>query len=628
MKLAELKEKFKNKYAVKIIAGALTIALLATGAGIYSVSAEKADNNEVTDTVESLISQEADLNLEDMLGKISETKEDVDKEETVYVITDASGKATETIVVDHLLNTKKEATITDETTLKDIENVKGKETFTQNGNKLTWEADGGEIYYQGKSDAKAPVTQTVTYFLDGKEIKAEDLKGKSGKVTIRFDYENTTQYTANIDGEDVTVCVPFVAATALTLNENFKNVEATNATVKENGATNIVLGYALPGMGTNLGIDLPEYFEVTADVENFELSTCMTMVANASQYIGQNDADSKSIDEKIDELSDGTTQLKTGITAYLDGTKQLDTGISTLKDSTGTLTGGATELNSGAQSLKSGAENLYAGATSLSDGAAAVNEGINTMLETLPSQMAAGINAMLDQLNTTGFATAVYASGYTGDSAGKITLSNINEVTAYVASNETQIETVLAVASFAAQGYSNEQAMQYIKTNGMPEAAKSAYQQALAGLYQGQGAAALYAQTNSSLSSNEDIKKLVAGAGALAQGAETLEAGAGALAQGAGQLSAGTQSLVDNMPALTKGVDMLKDGSGKLVENNPALNSGVTQLSDKTTKIVDGVNEIEKKIKAMDQAGSSYQTYTALPENSKGSVKFIYKLSF
>ena len=82
------------------------------------------------------------------------------------------------------------------------------------------------------------------------------------------------------------------------------------------------------------------------------------------------------------------------------------------------------------------------------------------------------------------------------------------------------------------------------------------------------------------------------------------------------------------MPALTKGVDMLKDGSGKLVENNPALNSGVTQLSDKTTKIVDGVNEIEKKIKAMDQAGSSYQTYTALPENSKGSVKFIYKLSF
>lgn len=628
MKLAELKEKLKNKYTVRIMAGVLTIALLGTGAGVYSVSAAKTDNNGATDTIESIISEESDINLEDMIGKISEAKEDVDKEETVYVITDATGKATETIVVDHLLNTKKEATITDETTLKDIENVKGKETFTQNGNKLTWEADGGEIYYQGKSDAKAPVTQTVTYFLDGKEIKAEDLKGKSGKVTIRFDYENTTQYTANIDGEDVTVCVPFVAATALTLNENFKNVEATNATVKENGATNIVLGYALPGMGTNLGIDLPEYFEVTADVENFELSTCMTMVANASQYIGQNDADSKSIDEKIDELSDGTTQLKTGITAYLDGTKQLDTGISTLKDSTGTLTGGATELNSGAQSLKSGAENLYAGATSLSDGAAAVNEGINTMLETLPSQMAAGINAMLDQLNTTGFATAVYASGYTGDSAGKITLSNINEVTAYVASNETQIETVLAVASFAAQGYSNEQAMQYIKTNGMPEAAKSAYQQALAGLYQGQGAAALYAQTNNSLSSNEDINKLVAGAGALAQGAETLEAGAGALAQGAGQLSAGTQSLVDNMPALTKGVDMLKDGSGKLVENNPALNSGVTQLSDKTTKIVDGVNEIEKKIKAMDQAGSSYQTYTALPENSKGSVKFIYKLSF
>ena len=105
---------------------------------------------------------------------------------------------------------------------------------------------------------------------------------------------------------------------------------------------------------------------------------------------------------------------------------------------------------------------------------------------------------------------------------------------------------------------------------------------------------------------------------------------------------------------------MLKTGSGKLVQNNLALNTGITQLSDGTTDIVDGVDKLfdgsiqlsdgadelmnaiakvvdaydgdlkplEDKLEAMADAGAGYQTYTALPENAKGSVKFIYKLNY
>ena len=46
---------------------------------------------------------------------------------------------------------------------------------------------GEDISYEGTSNQQLPVTTKVTYYLDGKEIKPEDLAGKSGKVKIRFD---------------------------------------------------------------------------------------------------------------------------------------------------------------------------------------------------------------------------------------------------------------------------------------------------------------------------------------------------------------------------------------------------------------------------------------------------------
>ncbi len=39
-------------------------------------------------------------------------------------------------------------------------------------------------HIEGTSDEAAPVTMKVTYYLDGKEISADQLAGKSGKVKI------------------------------------------------------------------------------------------------------------------------------------------------------------------------------------------------------------------------------------------------------------------------------------------------------------------------------------------------------------------------------------------------------------------------------------------------------------
>ena len=94
-----------------------------------------------------------------------------EKEETVYVKADAEGNTQTVIVSDWLKNKKKSAEIKDATDLNDIENVKGDETFQKGGkHSITWDANGNDIYYQGKTDKELPVSMQVTYYLDGKEI--------------------------------------------------------------------------------------------------------------------------------------------------------------------------------------------------------------------------------------------------------------------------------------------------------------------------------------------------------------------------------------------------------------------------------------------------------------------------
>ena len=84
--------------------------------------------------------------------------------------------------------------------LTDIENVKGNETFSRGKNhKITWSANGNDIYYQGNSNKSLPVTMKVTYYLDGKKISPAKLVGKSGKIKIHY---GTKNYLFNLHSID------------------------------------------------------------------------------------------------------------------------------------------------------------------------------------------------------------------------------------------------------------------------------------------------------------------------------------------------------------------------------------------------------------------------------------------
>lgn len=409
MKLPELKSKFKNRYAIRIIAGVLVVTLVATGSSVYSVNAAKAGSAATENVEETEVSEEAEdtedaeSSLKDLLDNGSKVSEkEIGKEETVYVIADNTGKEQKIIVSDHLINNDDKDTLEDASTLKDIENVKGDETFTQSGNKVTWQADGNDIFYQGTSESELPVTQKLTYYLDGKEVTPEELAGKSGEVTIRFDYTNNQKVTAEIDGKDEDIYVPFMAVSGMILGDEFSDIEVENGKVISDGSNNVVVGYALPGLKESLNVKdsdfdgdvtIPDYVEVKAKVENFKLDTTMTVVMNATNFISADgDNDTSKLDEVFDTLTDAMDQLT-------DGSAELADGVDTLKSKMGDFKDGVGTLQSGVHAYTDGAGKIASGITQLSDSIPTLSNGVGT-LNSSAATIADGVELLDNTLKT------------------------------------------------------------------------------------------------------------------------------------------------------------------------------------------------------------------------------------
>ena len=509
MKLPELKKKFTKKYVIRIIAGVLVVGMVGTGVSTANVFAAKTaqESTESTESTEKdskksdTKDSDAESKLKDALDdSIKFSEKEIGKEETVYVLADSTGKERKVIVSDHLINDGNKDTIEDASDLKDIENVKGDETFKQDGSKLTWQADVNDIYYQGTSTKETPVSQTITYSLDGKEVKPEELAGKSGKVTIRFDYTNNETVKTKIDGKEEEIYVPFAAISGMVLDDSFSNVKVTNGKVISDGKNNIVVGYALPGLKESLDVDdsdfdgdvsIPDYVEVTADVENFSLSTTMTVVMNATNFISKDgDADLSEVDDMLDTLTDATDQLKdgsgeladgvdtlkskmgefkdgvgtlkNGIKDYTDGASTLSTGIGTLKSGVDTLAGSVPTLISGVGTLKDGSASAAKGASSLKDGAGTLKKGakdVSTGANTLSNgvkDLSTGANTLSGGASDLSTGADTLSAGATSLSDGANTLSSgaasLNDGVQSIATNmKTLVSGTQSVSDGAAQ---------------------------------------------------------------------------------------------------------------------------------------------------------------------------------
>ncbi len=305
----------------------------------------------------------------------------VSKDETVYVLAEADGSVRKIIVSDWIKNSLGNAAVNDRTELTNVENVKGDETYTLNGDGLrVWDAQGNDIYYRGDIEKELPVDLSVSYKLDGKPISAEELVGKSGRVTIRFDYRNKQYETVEIDGRQEKIYVPFAMLTGVLLDDDvFTNVEVTNGKLINDGSRTAVVGIAFPGLQENLAIskdklEIPDSVEISADVSDFRLAMTVTLATN--ELFSELDVDSL---DDVSELSASMEELTSAMEQLLDGSSQLYDGLATLLEKSDELVEGIDRLAAGAESLKNGTDSLDAGAAELQAGAAQLHEGLNTL---------------------------------------------------------------------------------------------------------------------------------------------------------------------------------------------------------------------------------------------------------
>lgn len=355
----------KNR-ATKFISLALCAVVLfaAVGTSVFALTGEGKESEDEN--------QETTIN--------ASAEAETSKDETVYVLAGADGTVQKIIVSDWIKNAMAADSLEDKTELSDIENIKGDESLTLGGdNSCVWDAQGNDIYYQGNIEKELPVQMSVCYTLDGQAIAPEALAGQSGHVTIRFDYQNMQYEEVLLDGKTEKIYVPFTMLTGMLLDtEVFRNVTISNGKLINDGDRIAVVGIAFPGLQEDLAIskeklDIPDYVEISADVENFEMG--MTMTLATTELFGAIDSD------KLDlhELSDAMAELTDAMDQLMDGSSQLYDGLCTLLEKSGDLVSGINKLAEGAAQLKAGAESLDSGAAQLQAGAAQLSSGLNTL---------------------------------------------------------------------------------------------------------------------------------------------------------------------------------------------------------------------------------------------------------
>lgn len=332
---------------------------------------------------------------------------DVYKEETVYVNAKASGKTDKVTVSNWLKNSGSvSGNLEDESILSDIKNVKGDEKYTADGDKLTWSTDSEDIYYQGTTDKKLPVSVKLKYYLDGKEMKPSELKGKSGHLKITVDYKNNEKKNVSVDGKDTEVYTPFVMMTGMILpNETFSNVTIDNGKIISDGNKNIVVGFGMPGLKDSLNLSseetdkvtIPESLSIEADVKDFTMSSTYTVAL--SDLLDDVDMDSivnvddlqNALDDLedaalqlvsgSDTLADGAGTLADGVNSYTEGVDTLNAGIQKYLGSNGELNGSVTEYVNGVNKVVKGVQDYTSGVNTLADGVSSYVDGEKQLAE-------------------------------------------------------------------------------------------------------------------------------------------------------------------------------------------------------------------------------------------------------
>lgn len=376
------------------------------------------------------------------------------------------------------------------------------------------------------------------------------------------------------------------------------------------------------------------------------------------------------LSEKSGELQSGVNRLSEGIGAYVGGVGQVAGGIASLKEKSGVLGSGAMELESGMNAIAgkfTEEGGLLDGSASLKDGAAQVSQGAD--------QLYAGIQGMQQAIGGPLSGEQITELQQQAQAAVDASFANGGgaQIMGQFAADPqvTAMKNTLVAALCAQNGITDDagRAMIEAQVNAQMEGLlsgvvsacqQSARQAAGEAVVSGaQGAKDQIAAQLEAAGLAENVGTLAAGAKQVSDGAARLSAGTYTLyEEGIQKLQSGIQGLAGSVPALLEGINTLYEGGNTLVEKSGELTNGAGTLSKGTGALIGGIKELDQgagtlqdgmeefnqdgiqkltelyhgdvqslleRMDAVKEAGSSYRTFTKLPGQMKGTVKFVIR---
>ena len=564
------------------------------------------------------------------------------KDETVYSKLDASGSNYKTIVSTHIENTENEELIKDLSDLLNVKNTSGDETFTQDGSTFTWNANKNDIYYQGESQKDLPIECKVKYELDGKELSANEIAGKSGKVKITLQYTNKEERTVTVNGKKVKMYVPFVVvAGTIVKNENNQNITISNGKVIDDGTKTTVIGMAMPGLQESLGVsanevEIPSNIEITMDATDFETNGIFSYVTpkvleeediNAFDKLDEIYAQLNTLQSSMNQIQEGANTLKDGAETYSEKSQefnnamnQVSEGVSSVNSNYSQIDTGITTINQGSTSLKNGAEQLNAGIgelssqlTSMPDSIEALYAGSTQVLNGLNDTQAngkttpglvTGVNTIVESLQTsnTGLNTAL--ENLSAISQGTIDALTANNQTlkavqqALGATEEAKTANKTMIENLEKQIKANETIIaKYNQYKAGADTQKkelakkvSSSKESLTTVTKG-----MTTLRNAMTQVNAGLGQLNTASKKLPDALNQLSAGSKSLVSGTKTLSAGANKLSKGSTALKSGIQTLDTSTQQLTTANGQLTEGAKTLSDGATTLAEGIQTFNEQ---------------------------------
>lgn len=514
------------------------------------------------------------------------------KDETVYAKIGSSGKVKSVLVTEHLINNDKLDTINDVTSLTNIKNLNGNETFSIDGKSINWKTNKGDIYYQGSSDKELPIKVNVEYKLDGNVVKASDIKNKKGHVEIIINYTNNL--SSNINNQ--TLYTPFVVVSEMSLNSKYNtNIKVTNGKVISNGVTNMVVALSSPGLNESLGIDSINLNQVTIEYDTTKFNKESIYAVATSKLIDSNDLSKlgnvSNITSDINELSSATNKLVSGASI---------------------LNNGVDKLRSGALELQNGINSAYEGANKIKS---AVDDSINNLKNDTSSTLDEDTINVIKEQAVSGASLSQEQLEYIGLQAveGLKASDSYNQMRSSV----EQIES-LGLAEMCTSGLEiPEQYTEYCK-------AYNTYKPVVTALEEtARNTAISVAQTISKSVAekvSESVAVTVADKVKEAATTKTIDS-LNLLSTNLGELSSGLDKLHKGSIELVSGIDTLKDGTNTLaIGLNTFNDTGIKKL---TSFINDNLTNKLDTVKTLVKLSNDYQSYGDKSDDVLGTTKFI-----